>query len=379
VSDSLTAGLVPTTKSAPMVRSVMGRYKPEEMRWHYEHGLVLQSIFLLGQRRGQEEFCSYVKSMYDTKIGPGGEILTYRESEFNLDQVNPGKVLFLLHEKYGEERYRVAIEKLREQLRKHPRTKAGGFWHKQIYPWQMWLDGLYMQGPFYAQYAAKYGSPADFDDIALQFTLVESKARDDKTGLLYHAWDESCEQKWADPNTGCSPHFWGRALGWYCMALLDTLDFVPQSCREVSDALVAIARRLLAPLLKYQDSQSGLWYQVLDKGGEAGNYTESSASSMFVYFLFKMLRLGLVPKDEVERVKAAADMAYRGLLEQKLREDDSSGELHLTDICAVAGLGGNPYRDGSYGYYVGEPVAIDDFKGVGPFILASMEKEGLFN
>ena len=369
--------------SVRMARSVMGRYSPGEMRWHYEHGLVLQSIFLLGQRMGCEEFCEYVKSMYDTKIAPGGGILTYRESEFNLDQVNPGKVLFLLHEKYGGEHYRIAIETLREQLRKHPRTRAGGFWHKQIYPWQMWLDGLYMQGPFYAQYAAKYGSPADFDDIVLQFTVMESKACDAETGLLYHAWDESREQKWANQDTGCSPHFWGRALGWYCMALLDSLDFVPASCREVADELAAIAGRLLAPLLKYQDPQSGLWYQVLDRGHEAGNYTESSASSMFAYFLLKMLRLGLVPGDEAERVRAAACKAYDGLLGQKLREDPAgtsaqAGDLHLSDICAVAGLGGNPYRDGSYGYYVGEPVAIDDFKGVGPFILASMEREGLF-
>ena len=371
--NSVTDGL--TAVSTRMARSVMGRYRPEEMRWHYEHGLVLQGIFLLGQQTGREEFCSYVKSMYDTKIEPGGGILTYRENEFNLDQVNPGKVLFLLHEKYGEEKYRIAIEKLREQLRKQPRTKAGGFWHKQIYPWQMWLDGLYMQGPFYAQYAASYGGPDDFADIALQFTLMESKARDAETGLLYHAWDESREQKWANPDTGCSPHFWGRALGWYCMALLDTLDFAPNG--EAADSLVAIARRLLAPLLKYQDPQSGLWYQVLDRGSEAGNYTESSASSMFAYFLFKMLRLDLVPWDEIGWVKAAADMAYHGLVGRKLREGPD-GELHLSDICAVAGLGGNPYRDGSYEYYVGEPVATDDFKGVGPFILASMEKEGLF-
>ena len=358
--------------SQRMARSVMGFYRPEEVRWHYEHGLVLQSIFLLGQRTGRDDFCDYVKSMYDTKITPTGEILTYRENEFNLDQVNPGKVLFQLYEKYGDEKYRVAIETLRDQLRQHPRTKAGGFWHKKIYPWQMWLDGLYMQGPFYAQYAALYGDAAkDFDDIVLQFTLVESKARDERTGLLYHAWDEAVWQKWANPATGCSPHFWGRAMGWYCMALMDTLDFTPPDSRE---GLVAIARRLLAPLLEYQDSQTGLWFQVLDRGYDAGNYTESSASSMFAYFLFKMLRLDLVPWNDAERVGAAADKAYRGLLEHKLRENHD-GILSLTDICKVAGLGGTPYRDGSYEYYVAEPVAVDDFKGVGPFILASMEAE----
>ena len=365
-----------TEVSRRVAESAMSRYGPALMRWHYEHGLFLQSVFLLGQRTGRDDYCDYVKSLYDTLITPDGEILTYRESEFNLDQVNPGKVLFLLREKYGDEKYRTALDTLRDQLRKHPRTRAGGFWHKQIYPWQMWLDGLYMQGPFYARYAATFGGPyeaaADFDDIVLQFTVMESNARDGETGLLYHAWDESREQKWANPDTGRSPHFWGRAMGWYCMALLDTLDFVPASLPEASEKLSAIARRLFAPLLKYRDPQSGLWYQVLDRGGDAGNYLESSASSMFAYFLFKALRLGLVPPDDAGPVKAAAEKAWRGLLELKVTED-SSGRPHLNDVCAVAGLGGNPYRDGSYGYYVGEPAVADDFKGVGPFILAGME------
>jgi len=360
--------------SERMVRSVMSRYRPEGMQWHYEHGLVLQSIFLLGQRTGQEEFCRYVKAMYDTKISAEGEILSYREDEYNLDQINPGKVLFLLYIKYGEEKYRIAIEKLKSQLYSHPRTNSGGFWHKQIYPWQMWLDGLYMQGPFYAQYASEYGSEAEFDDVVHQFTLMESKARDPETGLLYHAWDESRGQPWANPDTGCSPHFWGRAMGWYCMALVDTLDFVPPSHSKHIEALTGIARRLVSPLLKYQDAQSGLWYQVMDRGGSPLNYPESSASSMFIYFLLKMLRLGLVPESDTEAVKAAAVKAYQGLMEQKVQED-RSGELHLAGICKVAGLGGTPYRDGSYEYYVNEPQSADDFKGVGPFILASMEME----
>ena len=359
--------------SLQMARSVMSRYKPQEMRWHYEHGLVLQSIFLLGLNSGQEELCSYVKTMYDTKITPQGDILTYRENEYNLDQINPGKTLFLLHKKYGEEKYRIAIEKLMEQLRNHPRTKTEGFWHKQIYPWQMWLDGLYMQGPFYAQYVSEYEPAAGFDDIVRQFTLVESKARDSTTGLFYHAWDESGDQAWANPQTGCSPHFWGRALGWYCMALVDTINFLPQP--QYSEKLAVIACRLLEALMKYQDD-SGLWYQVMDRGGEPKNYTESSASSMFVYFLLKMIHLDLVPEKDIEWIKAAAVRAYKGLLENKLQEDPA-GELHLAGICSVAGLGGNPYRDGSYDYYVSEPVVSDDFKGVGPFILASMEYEKL--
>jgi unsaturated rhamnogalacturonyl hydrolase len=326
--------------------------------------------------------------MYDTKIGARGEIFSYRENEYNLDQINPGKTLFLLYKKYRKEKYRAAIEKLMSQLHSQPRTKAGGFWHKQIYPWQMWLDGLYMQGPFYARYASEYGNGADFDDLAHQFTLMESKARDSETGLLYHAWDESREQLWANPDTGCSPHFWGRAIGWYCMALVDTLEFIPPSHTEQAEALTAIARRLVAPLLKYQDARSGLWYQVMDRLGAELNYLESSASCMFIYFLFKIIRLdkklnlkkmfnpGLVPETDTEAVKSAAVKAYRGLLEQRVQED-SSGELHLTGTCKVAGLGGTPYRDGSYEYYVNEPQGADDFKGVGSFILASMEYEDI--
>jgi unsaturated rhamnogalacturonyl hydrolase len=231
-----------------------------------------------------------------------------------------------------------------------------------------------MQGPFYAQSAAEFGNEADFDDLAFQFTLMESKARDPETGLLYHAWDESREQPWANPDTGCSPHFWGRALGWYCMALVDALAFIPPSYSKHTEALTAIARRLVAPLLKYQDVQSGLWYQVMDRGQSPGNYLETSASSMFIYFLLRMLRLGLVPEGDKEAVKSAAIKAYQGLLEQKLQEDQS-GELHLTSICKVAGLGGTPYRDGSYEYYISEPQVTDDFKGIGPFILASIEYE----
>jgi unsaturated rhamnogalacturonyl hydrolase len=361
--------------SQRMAVSVMNRYGPQQVQWHYEHGLVLQSIFLVGQLAKRDEFCRYVKEMYDSLLRADGEIRGYREGEYNLDQINPGKTLFLLYKQYGEEKYRKAIEKLRGQLSGQPRTKSGGFWHKQIYPWQMWLDGLYMQGPFYAQYTKEFGNGADFDDVGRQFSLIETKARDPQTGLLYHAWDESLQQQWANPDTGCSPHFWGRSLGWYCMALADTLNFIPPSS-EQSETLKTIARRLFAPLLKYQDAESGLWFQVLDRGGAPGNYTESSGSSMFIYFLLRMIRLGAAPDSDAAQLKTAAVKAYQGLVKHKIQEDPS-GELHLTGICKVAGLGGTPYRDGSYEYYVNEPQAADDFKGVGPFILASMEYEGI--
>ena len=361
--------------SARMALSVMNRYKPEQVIWAYEHGLLLQSIFILGEKTGNDEWQDWVRVMYDTKVKDSGVIETYREEEFNLDQINPGKTLFLLYEKYGHEKYRAAIEKLMDQLRRQPRTKTNGFWHKNIYPWQMWLDGLYMAGPFHAQYASLFGDESDYDDVVHQFALMESKARDEN-GLLYHAWDESRKQLWANPQTGCSPHFWGRALGWYCMALADTLDFIPEDHQKHRETLQAIALRLVTPLLRYQDVKSGLWYQILDLPSGPKNYTESSATAMFVYFLLKMIRLGIIPGMDSQTVTKAALSAYNGLLRDKLRWDEN-GDLHLGGICSVAGLGGNPYRDGSYEYYVNEPVVEDDFKGIGPFILASMEIENL--
>ncbi|MDR3115798.1 MAG: glycoside hydrolase family 88 protein [Treponema sp.] len=357
--------------SERMALSVMHRYTADQMKWHYEHGLVLQSIFFLGEQTGNSDYCRWVKTMYDANVSEGG-IGGYRQDEYNLDQINPGKTLFNLYKKYGGEKYLTAIELLRDQLRTHPRTKTKGFWHKKIYPYQMWLDGLYMQGPFYAQYISEFGG--DLHDVIHQFVLMESKARDEKTGLLYHAWDESRRQLWANPDTGCSPHFWGRAVGWYGMALVDTLDFIPKTRQKEREMLGAIANRLITPILKYQDPQTGLWYQILDKGAWEKNYHETSASSMFVYFLLKMIRTGIVPAMDRTQAGEAALKAYRGLTEQMLTEDDE-GELHLRGICRVAGLGGNPYRNGSYEYYVNEPVRLDDFKGVGPFILASLERE----
>jgi unsaturated rhamnogalacturonyl hydrolase len=346
------------------------------MLWNYHYGLVLQGIYAVGKKTGDDRYLRWVKSLYDTKIAGDGGIAGYRVEDYNLDQINAGKNLFDLYKDFKEEKYRIAIETLRGQLRGQPRTTTGGFWHKQIYPFQMWLDGLYMDGPFYARYAAEFGAAGDFEDMVHQFVLVESKTRDEETGLLYHAWDEARKQRWADPVSGRSPHFWGRALGWYCMALVDALDFIPPvpARQEGIGALTAIANRLVLPVLKYQDQAGGLWYQILDKGGCGKNYLESSASSMFVYFLLKMIRRGLVPPASLSLIREAAFAGYQGLV-QKMLSEDSGGELHLGGICKVAGLGGNPYRDGSFDYYMSEPVVTDDFKGVGPFILASLERE----
>lgn len=360
--------------SLKMAQSVANRYTKDQVLWHYEHGLVLQSIYAVAKHYNEQKFLPWVQEMIDTKIPGNGEILTYKKDEFNLDQINPGKVLLDLYNDTKDEKYLKPLQILREQLKNHPRTNTGGFWHKKIYPWQMWLDGLFMAEPFYARYAVMFNSTEDFDDIVKQFELVYEHTKDSETGLLYHAWDESCKQLWANLETGCSPHFWGRAMGWFCMAILDVLDYIPETAdfENHRNSLISIANELIEPVMKYQDAESGLWYQVLDLPQREKNYLESSASSMFTYFLYKMVRKDYLKGDK-NAVLAAAKKGYAGLMSRVT--EDENGDLHLSGICSVAGLGGNPYRDGSFEYYVKEAIVSDDFKGVGPFIYASLEAE----
>jgi unsaturated rhamnogalacturonyl hydrolase len=283
--------------------------------------------------------------------------------------VNPGKPLFAIYEKTHDEKYRKAIETLRRQLREHPRTSDGGFWHKKRYPHQMWLDGLYMAAPFYAQYAKVFHEPAAFDDVITQFVLMEKHARDEKSGLLVHGYDDSREQKWADPQNGRSPAFWGRAMGWYAMGLVETLDFVPLDHPRRGE-LVAILQRLADAITKVQDPKSGVWWQVVDQPGREGNYLESSASSMFAFVLLKAARLRYIDEHYSENGRRA----YAGILREFIDGDD------ITRAVAVVGLGGDPnsegrYRDGSYQYYVTEKTRSNDPKAVGSFIFASLEME----
>ncbi len=356
--------------STRMANSMIARHIPGAAQWHYEHGLLLMAIERVGRATGEARFQQHVKDTVDRFIAPDGTIRTYRVDEYNLDQINHGRLLFPLYQATGDERYRRAIMLLRRQLATQPRTPSGGFWHKQIYPDQMWLDGLYMAGPFYAEYAREFNEPAAFDDIAHQFTLVEQHARDPLTGLLYHAWDESRRQRWADPETGCSPHFWGRAVGWYAMALVDVLDYFPHDHPRRAE-IIAILGRTAAALAQFQDEASGLWYQVLDRGAGDGNYREASAACMCTYALAKAARKGYLPAE----ARAVAERGYQGIL-RELITVDGQGLVTLERVCAVAGLGGNPYRDGSFAYYVNEPVRPNDYKGVGPFILAALEFEG---
>ena len=338
-------------------------------RWTYEYGVVLKGVEGVWLSTGEGRYFSFIQKGIDNFVNADGTIRTYTPTEYNLDNINTGRSLLLLYKVTGQEKYRTAAALLREQLKTHPRTSDGGFWHKKIYPYQMWLDGLYMAEPFYAEYAATFHEDADFDDIAKQFVLMERHARDAKTGLLYHGWDESKQQRWANPTTGTSPNFWDRAMGWYAMALVDTLDYFPQQHPQRAE-LIAILNRLAKSVAAYQDAKSGLWFQVLDKGTEKGNYLEASGSSMFVYALAKGLRNGYLPASYL----VVAQRGYKGLLERFIKTDQN-GQTNLEGTVSVAGLGGNPYRDGSYQYYLSEKVVTNDPKGVGAFLMAANEMD----
>ncbi|WP_436491485.1 glycoside hydrolase family 88/105 protein [Chitinophaga sp. ARDCPP14] len=364
------------TGAAGMAATVMRIWKDSlemqpgrPVRWSYDQGVILEGFTGLWKRTGNQEYFRYIQKSMDHFVDANGNIHTYQLTDYNIDNVKNGRILLTLYKATKDNKYKIAADHLREQLRGQPRTNNGGFWHKKRYPYQMWLDGLYMGEPFYAEYAVLTGENSAFRDITRQFVLMEQYARDSRTGLLYHAWDESKEQRWANKTTGQSPHFWGRAMGWYAMALVDALEYYPAG-DPGKDSLIAILNRTAAAVKKYQDAKTGCWYQVLDKGDSTGNYVEASASCMFVYALAKGMRLGYLPAS----YRGVAQKGYKGILKQFIRKNPE-GDITLSGTVSVAGLGGDPYRDGSYAYYLSEKVIDNDPKGVGAYILAANEME----
>ncbi len=358
--------------SIQMADTCLARHPLLAQTWEYQFGVVLKGIEQVWLATGDARYLAYIRANIDAFVQADGSIRTYSPDDFNLDLIHTGTLLFELLRVTGDERYRRAILLLRSQLAHHPRNSEGGFWHKSIYPDQMWLDGIYMAGPFYTRYGRDFNEPAAFDDEGHQVALIEKHLRDAHSGLLYHGWDATRSRPWADPHTGCSPHFWGRAVGWYAMALVDMLDFLPRD-HPARPAFLEDFCSVLSALAKVQDPTSGLWYQVLDQGARVGNYLETSASCMAVYAAAKGVRLGYLAPE----YRAMAEKAYDGIVRDKLGVDDK-GYLDLRDICKVAGLSGTvpqPQRDGSFEYYIHEPVVSNDYKGVGAFILASVEIE----
>jgi unsaturated rhamnogalacturonyl hydrolase len=345
-------------------------------KWDYTVGLFTLSLLKLDAQTHDPRYVKFAETVMGSFITTNGDIRVYKPEEYQLDHINPGKTMLALWQITHDERYRKAAALLRKQLDTQPRTADGGFWHKQRYPHQMWLDGLYMGAPFYAEYAKLFNGPAaDYDDVAKQIRLMAAHTYDPATGLFYHAWDESKEQPWAIKATGTSSNFWGRALGWYAMALVDVLDYFPTN-HPARLEIIATLQKVCSGVVKWQDPKTGLWYQVMDQGDRKGNYLEATASAMFVYAMAKGVNHGYLPPSYVP----AIEKGYQGII-QNLIKNDGDGKWSLTQCCAVAGLGGAPSngreRDGSFDYYVNEPIVSNDLKGIGPFILAGIEMQRL--
>ena len=338
--------------------------------WNYIDGCMLTALLEMESITGNARYFDFVKACIDHFVGEDGSIRTFQPEAHNLDDINEGRVLFALYDRTGEEKYRKAANFLRRQLEEQPRTAEGSFWHKAIYPNQVWLDGVYMAQPFYALYEKRFGS-GSYSDTVKQIKTVREKMFSSEKGLYFHGYDASRAAFWADPDTGCSRNFWLRSLGWFAVALVDLLDILPQGGDR--DCLSGIFRELMASVSGYADGETGLYWQVPDQGGREGNYLETSGSAMMAYAMLKSARLGVLEKDYALRGKKTFD----GIMEKYLTFTEEG--LDLGGICLVAGLGpeNNRRRDGSYAYYISEPVVKNDAKGVAPFVLAYTEVKRL--
>ena len=348
-----------------------------KLKWNYTTGLELLSFLDVAERYGLQYPWDYVRDWADTMADENGNVVTYKKENYNVDHICPGRMYYRLYEDNGDKKYRRVLRKLREQLDTQPRTEEGAFWHKKIYPHQVWLDGLYMAQPFYAEYTKEFSPKKErdsiFSDICNHFDVAFRHTMDPETGLLRHAWDESRQMFWADSLTGQSAHAWGRACGWYAMALAETLDYLPKK-HPGREELISKFRYLMELLPEYADPETGMWYQVLDCPGKPGNYVEATASSMFVYCYLKGVRLGWLSPEWRDYSREV----YNKFIKTFIRENPD-GTISLTSCCSVAGLGGKEMRSGTYDYYLSEPVIENDCKGVGPFIWASLEYEAANN
>ena len=335
--------------------------------WNYIDGCMIKAVLELYHIRKDSGYLEFADRFIDYFVQEDGSITSYDPLEYNLDNVNAGKTLFDLYQLTGKEKYRKAIDTVYSQLKGQPRTSTGNFWHKQIYPNQVWLDGLYMAQPFYMQYELTYNNGKNCHDSYSQFLNVYRLMRDLRNGLYYHAYDDSRESFWCDKVTGLSDNFWLRALGWYAMALIDTVEIMPDSMTEEKSKLSGIYRELIDSMLPYQDGDTGMWYQVVNRGRISPNYLETSGSAIFAYAIMKSVRLGLLDASYF----ACGKKAFDGICSRYLSEKD--GELQLDGICLVAGLGNKEMREGTFDYYMREPIVQNDAKGVAPLILAYAE------
>ncbi|GGZ22324.1 glycoside hydrolase family 88/105 protein [Asticcacaulis endophyticus] len=336
-------------------------WEPYRPYWNYEDGIVWKGALDLYQTTGDEAFLDYILKEMETRVLPDGSMPTFLPTEYNIDHINGGKILFPLYEIIGEDRFRKAMDIQFAQLKDHPRTKSGNYWHKQIYPHQVWLDGMFMAQPFQVAYARITGNEALFADSVQQFSNVDRLLKKDN-GLYFHGWDESRQERWSNPDTGLSPNVWGRAMGWWIGALVESYEHSTGLDEAGRAEIARITRDTLSALLKFR-SANGLWYQVVDQGDRDGNYEEASASLMISYGLMKAARLGIV--GDAERI-AGPDSLQAAI-------DRFLTPTALNGICGVAGLGNVPYRDGTFAYYMSEKITPNDPKGVGALMWSLSE------
>ena len=333
--------------------------------WCYERGIITKAWVDVFERTGDRRFFDAAKANVDRYVTEDGGILTYEPQKHNLDMICMGRTAIRMYKATGEKKYELACRRLTAQLEKQPRTPEGGFWHKKIYPQQMWLDGIYMAQVFYALYQQEF-SGGDASDILRQIQTVRERMFDEEKKLYYHGYDASRTAFWADPVTGCSKSFWLRSIGWFSVALADLLEIVTGPAWEI---LAGIFRELMAGIAQYADEDTGMYYQVPDQGSREGNYLETSGSSMIAYAMLKGARLGVLEKEYA----AKGQKTFSGIVEKNL--SFTGDALNLGGICLVAGLGpeNNRRRDGSFEYYISEPMVENDAKGVAPFILCYTE------
>lgn len=348
--------------------------KPGVIKWNYTTGLELLAMMEAAKEYDRPDFDRYAERYYDSIVQPDGSVWSYAREKYNIDHICPGRPLFELYERTGEQRYAQVLDTLFLQLQHQPRIAEGGFWHKKRYPQQMWLDGIYMGEPFYAEYVMRKVMPEDpvmgacfVSDIVKQFTTVAKGTYDPASGLFCHAFDAVCAQFWCDKTTGRSPHVWGRAMGWYTMAIVETLQYL--ELNETTQPMVEILHHIMQTLPAYANPESGMWYQVMECPTREGNYEESTGSIMVIYAMLKGARLGYLPAEYKEQ----GMKLYRQFVDRFVKVEED-GTISITNCCAVAGLDTDgTRRDGSYAYYLSEPVRDNDPKATGPFIWASME------
>ncbi len=343
-----------------LIHYVEGRPK-----WAYDVAFLGMAVDRLGHL--DQKYSKYMEDWVNYFIQDDGSVTDYSIREYNLDRIYPGRNVMTLYRRDKRPEYKTALDNFVEQLKTHPKTLSGGYWHKQIYPWQMWLDGIYMGSTYMVQYAKEFNAPEWFDVAVMNTKLIYEKTLDQSSGLLMHAWDESRQQKWCDPETGRSLYPWSRATGWYTMAIVDILDYLPSDHPGRED-LILILKNTCEALLKVRDPRKGLWYQVLNEGGREGNYLEGSGSAMYAYVFAKGAKLGYLD----EKYLDIANDSFDAILRELITVDDN-GIITMHNICGGCGLGGNPYRDGSYEYYIGEKRVDNDPKGVAAFIIAAIE------